>query len=143
MEKKYRYLLRRKYQGKRNWWKTTTQLVGIIDDEINGFSWFLYLGKSPQEAVTNFAKNINVNPWTIEEYPRDGYFFAWSGIKAGAIWFPNGIPGAGLLAHECFHALSYYMHCMEGKLTSETEEFLAYYLGFLVNQVEYLCKKSV
>lgn len=142
MENKFRYFLKRKYQGKRNWWKNATQLVAIIDDEINFFSWYLYIGKDPALAVENFAQNINVNPWAIDEYPRDGYFFAYGGIKAGAIWFPTTKLTPGLLSHECFHALSYFITCMDAKLTDETEEFLAYYLAFLVNQIDYLCKKS-
>lgn len=141
-EKKYKYFLNRKYKSIPGWWKKDTKLVATIYDEVNKFEWCIYLGKDLQTAIDSFARGIGVTEeWKASTVGGDGHFFAYSPIKVGAIWFEKPpLKQPGLVAHECFHAVMYLIERMSSKATEDQEEFMAYYLGFLVSQINYICK---
>lgn len=142
-EKKYRYFLNRKYRGKPGWWKTSTKLVAIISDQVNKFEWCIYVGNELQPAVDMFSKSIGISDkWEVGEVGgRVGHFFAYRPHRAGGIWFQAPpLKDYDVVAHECFHAVMYLVERMESKATEDQEEFMAYYLGFLVGQVHNICR---
>lgn len=141
--KEYKFVIKPRPSSKVLWWKTQTHRVATINDIVNNFEWNIYVGPHLQPAIDDLTKSLNINPqWTVDEYPgRIGHFFAYKPYRVGGIWFekpPKAEPG--LVAHECFHAVMYLVEMLESKITEEQEEFVAYYLGFLVDQVHKLCK---
>lgn len=128
---------------KGEWWLNETRQVARVDEYINKFSWFVYIGKSANFAINDFAKKTKVPGWEVEDNDRRyGHFAVYRPQKEGCIWFQKPfVYSPGVIAHECFHAVSYLMERLDVKQLEETEELFAYYLEFLVNKVYDVCLK--
>lgn len=109
----------------------------LIDDHVYKFHWLIYYGGDLQSAIDDFAKQIKVEKWEVKIGRNpSAEFFAYRPRKNGAIWISaKEVRNIPLLAHECFHAVSYFMECMDCKLDENSEEFGAYYLEFLLQSI--------
>jgi hypothetical protein len=99
-------------------------------------------GGSLQDSIDWFSKKLGVETWKVDpSMIRYGHFSAYSPYKDGLLWFSTKYPAASVVAHECFHAVKYFADCLEAQLSDSTEELMAYYLEYLVQQV-YCVKKK-
>lgn len=106
-----------------------------IYEPVYGVEYLVQVGGTEQEAVNAYAKLLGVEPWSVTENPaRRGMFFCREPAPQGGIWLHESA-WAGVVAHECFHAVAYTMERLKVPLNEGTEEVFAYYLQWMLNEI--------
>lgn len=52
------------------------------------------------------------------------------------IWFRDTLPTNSIIVHECFHALTKALRCIDVNLSENTEELFAYGMGYLMRKID-------
>lgn len=107
----------------------------VISDPIFDTDYLIQIGGSPNDAIKELAKLLDVEPWHMEENPyRRGHFVAYEPYPQGCLWFHESA-WAGLVAHECLHAVAYTMRRLQIPLNDDTEEVYTYYQQWMLNEI--------
>jgi hypothetical protein len=107
-------------------------------DPVYHFHWMIVFGGPLQNAIDKYAKRIEEDSWTVQGNPK-AHFAAYRNKRNGVIWFESKPKSLAFVAHECFHATMYVFERLDMKgPTEETEEVFAYYLEWLVDNIQSL-----
>lgn len=105
-----------------------------IEDNLFQITWMVQRGGVRQDALNWYCDNLGVDRVVDPETQVVASFYQAPGYKNGVLWFSDKC-GAGAITHETIHAS---LHTMENhfiKISSETEELLAYYADFLAREI--------
>jgi hypothetical protein len=109
----------------------------VIRDPVYKFGFLAVRGGLWADAARRFARAIGEPPdphWGAE-VNVDGRFSDCPPHQDGLLWFSDKA-GAGVIAHECFHAAMCVFACAGAlPLTAGNDEPFAYYLEWLVREV--------
>lgn len=102
------------------------------------------IGGDYQFALDEYQKKIRSEKYEDEVgLGTQARFHAHAGKKTGLIWFKHDKPSIGVIAHECFHAVSYMLEMSGFKMTIDSDEAYAYGLEFLCEHVDKFLKSKV
>jgi hypothetical protein len=107
-----------------------------IKDEIFNVSLFIYIGER-KETEKLITKKHKIDPPLLlsEEYAGCSMELkADDGSHIFLIWVLN--EDAEFLVHESFHSVCRILENRELKLNTETEELYAYYLGYIIKNIQ-------
>lgn len=113
----------------------------LFRDPLHKFDWLLYLGWKQEDAIANYMKIHQITDFIEPSRGSVGRFFANSTVRNGGLWFRDKAPTVGVIAHECFHLVSYMFDTIGQKIGSDSEESAAYYLEWITNSVEKCVKR--
>ena len=103
-----------------------------IYDFIYECNYYWIEAKDHAEYCKVMKRQFNLN---IEVDPKDGHFrvIEKHGIPIGVIWAKRNQPDS--IAHECFHAASYFLRSRGVELSDESDEAFAYLMSYLIRAI--------
>jgi len=112
-----------------------------LDNYTWSFSCFVFAGWKKEKAMKKMCSLLDITPTAemLEEFkvenPRGGRFLFGSSVDS-AIWFDCCAPGAGIVSHECLHAVHHILRRKGvGPMDDNTEEAYAYLLMWFVREI--------